>query len=139
MPDHSAQQTYASANGGYFDRLECLADPWSCLPNYQQNTTQARAVLQRVLDGRLIFTQMGMDIPSWVRRDSTDYSPESWHLHPRGSKKGTFAAPSTSLQEHTFDANYGRLLERATATAARRRLSGKRLVSPAGVEPASSP
>ncbi len=59
MPDHSAQQTYASANGGYFDRLECLADPWSCLPNYQQNTTQARAVLQRVLDGRLIFTPDG--------------------------------------------------------------------------------
>ena len=30
----SAQQTYASTNGGYFDTLDCLATPTSCIPEY---------------------------------------------------------------------------------------------------------
>jgi type II secretory pathway pseudopilin PulG len=30
----SAQATYASTNGGYYDSLECLAAPTDCLPNY---------------------------------------------------------------------------------------------------------
>ena len=30
----SAQQTYASANGGFFDSLECLSAPTNCIPDY---------------------------------------------------------------------------------------------------------
>jgi len=30
----SAQLTYASANGGYYDSLECLANPSGCIPGY---------------------------------------------------------------------------------------------------------
>lgn len=30
----SAQMTYSSANGGYFDTLECLSKPYDCIPGY---------------------------------------------------------------------------------------------------------
>ena len=36
----SAQHAYASANGGFFDSLECLAFPTSCIPNYPVNAPQ---------------------------------------------------------------------------------------------------
>lgn len=42
----SAELSYAAVNGGFFDRLECLAEPGSCLPNYAD---QARSFLEREL------------------------------------------------------------------------------------------
>ena len=38
----SAEATYASTNGGYYDTLDCLVSPTSCIPNYP---TQAPAFL----------------------------------------------------------------------------------------------
>ena len=34
----SAQQAYASQNGGFFDRLDCLAEPSRCLPGVPSDT-----------------------------------------------------------------------------------------------------
>jgi hypothetical protein len=34
----SAQQAYASLNGGFFDRLDCLAEPARCLPGAPKDT-----------------------------------------------------------------------------------------------------
>jgi hypothetical protein len=33
----SAQEAYASANGGFFDRLDCLAEPWRCLSGWNES------------------------------------------------------------------------------------------------------
>ena len=33
----SAELAYASANGGFYDRLECLARPATCIPGYAAN------------------------------------------------------------------------------------------------------
>ena len=97
----------------------------------RQSTTQGRAVLQRVVDGRITFTPNGggytfeastrfdklfsgvaCELPCWVNPE--DNSGKE-HLTP----------------EDTFDGDYGRLLERA--------YDGKGLASPTGFEPVSQP
>ena len=95
---------------GHHERLHRLAE-WRRL--LRQSTTQGRAVLQRVVDGRITFTPNGggytfeastrfdklfsgvaCELPCWVNPE--DNSGKE-HLTP----------------EDTFDGDYGRLLERA--------------------------
>jgi type II secretory pathway pseudopilin PulG len=40
----SAQAAYQSANGGYYDTLECLGTPSGCIPNYDGPTFLDRAL-----------------------------------------------------------------------------------------------
>jgi DNA invertase Pin-like site-specific DNA recombinase len=105
----------------------------------RQSTTQARAVLQRILSGRLQFTP---------REDGAGY----WFTAPTrfdklfagvAAERPAFMRPASDVPwegaEHltaddTFDADYGRLLERAT-----RAFYGKGMASPSGIEPESRP
>jgi hypothetical protein len=88
----------------------------------RQSTTQARAVLQRVLRGRIVFTPSGtgytFEAPTrfdklfsgmvirWLPGKRTSFIPE-------GDTTGTEGI----TPEDTGEADYGRLLERASANA----------------------
>ncbi len=96
----------------------------------RQSTTQARAVLQRVLQGRVTFTPAGAgyDFLAPTRFDklfSGVVAPvPAWVA--LGDRRGT----EHIRPEDTHDVDYGSLLERCY---------GKGVASPAGFEPASPP
>lgn len=96
--------------------IEDRLDEWRRL--LRQSTTQGRAVLQRVLNGRIVFTPDG----------ATGYSFEaptrydklfSGIVVPRPAfiPTGNVGAEHIGAED-TFEGDYGRLLERATAAAA---------------------
>ena len=101
----------------------------------RQSTTQARAVLQRVLRGRITFTPSGsgytFEAPTrfdklfsgvvvrWIPGSRLSFIPE-------GDTTGTQGITA----EDTGEADYGRLLERAYA---------KGMASPPGFEPGFQP
>ena len=95
--------------------------------------SQGRAVLQRIVRGRITFTPhadgRGYDFSAPTRFDKLF----SGILVPRPS----FIPFGNTGAEHigaddTWDADYGQLLERAASVAVNR----KRVTSPAGFEPA---
>ena len=98
----------------------------------RQSTTQGRAVLQRVLRGRVTFTPKGggYEFEAETRFDKlftgVVCEPPSW-VDPNDRRGKEHLGP-----EDTFDGDYGRLLERAQN-------SGKRVASPTGFEPVSQP
>ena len=101
----------------------------------RQSTTQGRAVLQRVLRGRITFTPRGngYEFEAETRFDKlftgvTIEPPPPWVVPWLGDTRGT----EDIGPEDTFDGDYGRLLERAQN-------SGKRVASPTGFEPVSQP
>ena len=98
------------------------------------STTQARAVLQRVLNGRIVFTP---------RTDSEGYftgydfeAPTRFEKlftgivceRPKGLVPGDRTGCEGITPEDTFDAEYGRLLDRASEGV-------KGVASPTGFEP----
>jgi hypothetical protein len=97
----------------------------------RQSTTQGRAVLQRILEGRLTFRPCGETYEFFgaTRFDKLFAGmllpPAPGYVKADGPLGTEHIGP-----EDTFDADYGRLLEQFYA---------KRLASPAGVEPASPP
>jgi site-specific DNA recombinase len=99
----------------------------------RQSTTQARAVLQRVLRGRITFTPVGngyrFTAPTRFDKLFTGVaSPRpAWMPTTVDSSPGVTAAD-------TLDGDYGRVLARAAE-----RILGKGLASPAGFEPAFWP
>ena len=97
----------------------------------RQSTTQGRAVLQRVLRGRITFTPKddgGYEFEAPTRFDKlfsgVVYEPPPW-LDQSDTTGREDIGP-----EDTFDGDYGRSLERAQN-------SGKRVASPTGFEPVS--
>ena len=75
----SAQKAYASANGGFYDRLECLAAPADCIPGYPGDSP---TLLDPELaglpdeDGYARFFFPGPRVPEEVSRQ-TGCSPSS--------------------------------------------------------------
>ena len=98
------------------------------------STTQARAVLGRILTGRIVFTprEDGYDFTAPTRFDrlfaGVVCPRPAWM--PEGSGRGTEGIGP----EDTFDGDYGRLLERAYTRLKR---DGKLVASPTGFEPVS--
>ncbi|HVL69274.1 MAG TPA: recombinase family protein [Vicinamibacterales bacterium] len=98
----------------------------------RQSTTQARTVLQRVLRDRILFAPRedgsGYDFTAPTRFDKlfTGVAVERPAFIPE-SREGW----EHLTAEDTFDADYGRLLERAYERYAR---SGKGVASPDGIE-----
>ena len=96
----------------------------------RQSPTQARAVLQRVLNGRLVFTpdgQGGYTFEAETRFDKLFAgiaTPKPSHVKD-GDTRGT----EHIRPEDTLDGDYGRVLASA----------GKCMVSPTGVEPVLLP
>ncbi len=95
----------------------------------RQSTTQGRAVLQRVLRGRITFTPKGdggyeFEAPTRFDKLFTGvvYEPPPW-IDQSDTTGREDIGP-----EDTFDGDYGRLLERAQN-------SGKRVASPRGILP----
>jgi hypothetical protein len=83
----------------------------------RQSTTQARAVLQRVLRGRLVFTPRadgnGYDFSGPTRFDKlfSGIAVERPSFIPRGARGTEHITP-----DDTLDSDYGRLLERICGT-----------------------
>jgi site-specific DNA recombinase len=84
----------------------------------RQSTTQGRSVLQRVLRGRIVFTPD--DAGGYVFEAPTRYDKlfsgiavERPKFIPEGNRGAEHIGP-----EDTFDGDYGRLLEKATARLA---------------------
>jgi site-specific DNA recombinase len=98
----------------------------------RQSTTQGRAVLQRVLRGRLTFTPredgQGYDFSGPTRFDRL-FTGIVVQL-PSWVTKGDVRGTEHIQPEDTFDGDYGRLLEQA--------VYGKGVARPAGLEPATS-
>ena len=95
----------------------------------RQSVPQARAVLQKVLRGRITFTptEHGYTFSAPTRFDKLF----SGVTCPRPAWMPTEVDSSEGITpEDTFDADYGRLLERAT-----QRICGKGVASPTGFEP----
>ncbi len=96
----------------------------------RQSTTQGRAVLQRVVQGRITFTPKGggyeFEAPTRFDKLFPGVAVETW--------KGEVSDEGTEHigPEDTFDGDYGRLL-----AAVQDR--GKGLASPTGFEPVSQP
>ena len=81
------------------------------------STTQGRAVLQRVLDGRITFTPNG---GGYVFSATTRFAKLfSGIVAPRPAwlKEGDVRGTEHLTPEDTFDADYGRLLDRAAERA----------------------
>ena len=99
----------------------------------RQSTTQGRAVLQRVLRGRITFTPSGdgYTFEAATRFDKlfTGIVVERPAFLARGNRGAEHIGP-----EGTFDGDYGRLLERIAVP----RSDGKGVVRLAGLEPATS-
>ncbi len=97
----------------------------------RQSTTQGRAVLQRVLRGRITFTPNGdgyaFEAPTRFEKLFTGIVVE----RPAYLKNEDIRGTEHIGPEDTFDGDYGRLLERVQ--------SGKGLASPTGFEPVSQP
>ena len=95
----------------------------------RQSTTQGRAVLQRVLRGRITFTPNGegytFEAPTRFDRLFEGVACERPAFIPESTKGLEDIGP-----EDTFDGDYGRLL-----AAAEER--GKGVASPTGFEPVS--
>ena len=101
----------------------------------RQSTTQGRAVLQRVLRGRITFTPKSdtYEFEAETRFDKlftgvTIGRPPAWVVPWLGDTRGT----EDIGPEDTFDGDYGRLLERAQN-------SGKRVASPRGPDRLQTP
>ena len=96
----------------------------------RQSTTQGRAVLQRVLCGRITFTPCGdgytFDAPTRFDKLFTGIVVERPAHIPTGNRGAEHIGT-----EDTFDADYGRLLERASY--------GKRGYVPNGIRTLENP
>src|SRR5205085_2587257 len=109
--------------------VESRLEEWRRL--LRQSVTQGRAVLQRVLQGRITFRPngAGYTFEAPTRFDKLFagvlYTQLPAYLTQHGAEGVEGIRP-----EDTFDADYGEVLER---------FYGKRLASPAGFEPASPP
>ena len=96
----------------------------------RQSTTQGRAVLQRVLRGRITFTPradgQGYDFAAPTRFDKlfSGVAVQRPAFIEQGNRGAEHIGP-----EDTFDGDYGRLLEG---------VNGKWVARPAGLEPAAS-
>lgn len=101
----------------------------------RQSVTQGRAVLQRILRGRITFTPSGdgytFEAPTRFDKLFTGIAVERPAFVEANTRGANHIGP-----EDTFDGDYGRLLERATAALTS---YGKGVTSPAGIEPASRP
>jgi site-specific DNA recombinase len=97
----------------------------------RQSTTQGRAVLQRILRGRIVFTPSGegytFEAPTRFDKLFSGIVAERPAFIPAGNLGAEHLGP-----EDTFDGDYGRLLERATAPFIK---FGKGVASPAGITP----
>ena len=107
----------------------------------RQSVTQGRAVIQRIVKGRIVFTP-ALDGVAIGKDDGA--KPNGYMFEaptrfdklftgvaaPRPAWMGTRQPESPASPEQTFDADYGQLLERAE-----RRLTYKRGSSPTGFEP----
>jgi hypothetical protein len=96
----------------------------------RQSMTQGRAVLQRILVGRVTFTPRGdgytFEAPTRFDKLFRGIAVEA----PAFVERGTRGAAHIGLED-TFDGDYGRLLERATAALL---VNGKGVTSPAGID-----
>lgn len=101
----------------------------------RQSVTQGRAVLQRILRGRIVFTGSGegytFEAPTRFDKLFSGIVVERPAFIKGGNRGAEHIGP-----EDTFDGDYGRLLERATGPLAD---FGKRVASPTGFEPVSWP
>jgi site-specific DNA recombinase len=97
----------------------------------RQSTAQGRAVLQRVLQGRLTFTPRGegYEFAGPTRFDKLFTGIVLPLSQPNYVRPGDTRGLEGITAEDTLDGDYGRLLERAY---------GKGVVRPAGLEPATS-
>lgn len=114
------------------------------------STTQGRAVLQRILRGRIVFTPRpdgtGYEFSAPTRFDKLFTGiivPRPTWLAEGDSRGTEHVGPND-----TFDADYGALLERVEGVASPPRANplpgpaaenGKGLASPSGIEPESRP
>jgi hypothetical protein len=94
----------------------------------RQSTTQGRAVLQRVLSGRITFTPVGegYDFAAPTRFDKL-FTGIAAPPAPAWLQADGMAGKDGIGPEDTHDGDYGRLLERAS-----QRICGKGVASPAG-------
>jgi hypothetical protein len=101
----------------------------------RQSTTQSRAVLQRVLRGRITFTPLaGRDGYTFAAPTRFDKLFTGFAVPPEARPaflEGTRAGSEGLTAEDTGEADYGRLLERAYERVS----SGKGVASPTGVVP----
>jgi hypothetical protein len=104
----------------------------------RQSTTQSRAVLQRVLRGRITFTPLaGRDGYTFAAPTRFDKLFSGFAVSPEARPaflEGTLTGSENLTAEDTGEADYGRLLERAYE----RVNNGKGVASPTGVVPAWS-
>jgi type IV pilus assembly protein PilA len=79
----SAQVTYASSNGGYYDKLECLARPQGCIPG-------SSAPAQALIDG---------SIASMPVRRGYDFT---LHLGPAAPQENASAVSPSSVTSFAY-------------------------------------
>ena len=117
------------------------------------SVTQARAVLQRILHGKIIFTPAPLGV-TVVDGEPKHTEPYGYKFEARTRYDRLFSgiacqqypvgAWNKSLDSYPADIraqfeDYGRLLERATRRLLGEAVTGKQVASPAGFEPAFWP
>jgi len=95
--------------------IKTLLDDWRRI--LRQSTTQGRAVIQRIVKGRITFEPKGASYNFWAETRFEKLFAGCFSPRPKWLAKGQTTGLEHLGPEDTLDADYGRLLDRVSGGA----------------------